>query len=144
MYYILRFRNYHSPDGSPLIVLNSQFLVDASKMLTLPTERNTSTNALIQRLHEKSAQWSIPFTLKDAHRFKSEIKELNETGRLTRQLARWLWILVDITKDKQVKSLIGLLQVGVHICIYVILVIIPMVMGSSRLLLFDLFTFFLF
>ena len=91
--------------------MDTEFLVKITKMLALPMERNTSTSALIHQVTKKSTDIKASFSFEDRTDFEVAMNELNKTGRLSRRLLKWLWMLVDITEERQIDMLVELLQV---------------------------------
>ena len=111
MHHILVFSHAKTSDGSPLVVMKSGFLVNATKVLALHDDRNASPGSLIQQIQDKSYTLGLQFNSRDHDDFRWELKQLDKIGAVSRRLLKWLWRLVDITDDNEVDTLIKLLQV---------------------------------
>ena len=117
MHHIKIINTHDSNSGGKLIIMNTQWLVDVTKVLALPPDRNTEPTRIARLIRRKCKEYGKNFVPADEERFKQDLRELNENGHLTRILAEWLWITVDIADKKDVDLLLNTLKVQKYLSV---------------------------
>jgi len=111
MHEILVFEVERANESIALVVLGTQYLVNATRMLTLHMDKNASTSELVKKLIRSYNDAGFRFTRNDRDDFSIARKYLDERGWLSHQLAKWLWCVEGFKSDDDVELSLALLSV---------------------------------